>query len=202
MRYGFSPAGDANIQRAWGKQEQLARILSDVLQGQYRPRSPSPPARASPFFELPTYRPTHGAGAYSPPPPTTRPISKKQPIAPSKIHYDDDECNEHNKEQFNKRTNQDVQKPAGPSAFAQYLNSLLFPGLPQVLRQPLIFQDALVGAVLMLVAAVGWINLIQSHFGASSAIITADHLVDEINYLQFWPALVHVASLIHMIAMR
>ncbi len=92
-----------------------------------------------------------------------------------------------------------------PSAFSRYVNALVFPGLPQLLMRPFVFQDALVGAVLMLFTAMGWINLIQAHFGSSSA--AGPHLgigpsSDLASYVQYWPLLLHFASLVHVIAMK
>jgi hypothetical protein len=183
-------SGDINVQRAWDKQAQLARIVDDVRSGQYRPSSPSPP----PPYQLPTnqsvYRPKPGhAAAYSPPPPIVRKqppyADRSQPLPP----------------QPDAHIGRIERHSAGPSAFARYLNSLLFPGFPQLLRQPFIFQDALVGAILMLVAVAGWITVIQASFDSSNALSKTDEPVAAFSYLQFWPVLVHLASLLHTMSM-
>ena len=88
-----------------------------------------------------------------------------------------------------------------PSAFARYMNALLFPGLPQLLMRPFVIEDALIGAVLMLVAAIGWLFLVQAYFGTSSAVVTAQSPGDA-SYAQYWPLLVHVASLLHMLSIK
>jgi hypothetical protein len=94
-----------------------------------------------------------------------------------------------------------VQGRARESAFSRYFQALLIPGLPQVFMQPFSIQDALVGVVLMLVAFIGWIKFAQAYFSASNALAPKDSLQDT-DYLQFWPVLLHVASLIHAISMQ
>jgi hypothetical protein len=183
-------SGDINVQRAWDKQPQLARIVDDVRNGQYRPSSPSPP----PPYELPAkpsvYRPKPGhTAAHSPPPP----IVRQHSTYADRSHLLPPQRDEH-KARIERHN-------AGPSAFARYLNSLLFPGFPQLLRQPFIFQDALVGAILMLAAVAGWITVIQASFGGSNALSNPDEPVAAYSYLQFWPVLVHFASLLHTISM-
>ena len=157
-------SGDINVQRAWDKQAQLARIVDDVRSGQYRPSSPSPPPIVR---KQPPY------------------ADRSQPLPP----------------QPDAHIGRIERHSAGPSAFARYLNSLLFPGFPQLLRQPFIFQDALVGAILMLVAVAGWITVIQASFDSSNALSNPDEPVAAFSYLQFWPVLVHLASLLHTMSM-
>ena len=183
-------SGDIKVQGAWGTQTQLARIVDDVRSGRYRPSSPSPP----PPYQLPTnksvYRPKLGhAAACSPPPPIERKqppyAGRSQPLPP----------------QPDAHIGRNERHSAGLSAFARYLNSLLFPGFPQLLRQPFVFQDAIVGAILMLVAVAGWITVTQASFDSSNALTNPDEPVAAFSYLQFWPVLVHLASLLHTMSM-
>lgn len=179
-------AHDIGVQRVWDRQSMLARVLEDVRNGSYRPRSPSPPQRPVRELDAPYYRPTahHSLPhqSHSPSVPTTRPEKQHQDLfPPPKIN--------------------EVQGRARESAFSRYFQALLIPGLPQVFMQPFSIQDALVGVVLMLVAFIGWIKFAQAYFSASNALAPKDSLQDT-DYLQFWPVLLHVASLIHAISMQ
>ncbi len=172
-------AHNADIQRVWNNQTQLARILQEVRNGNYRPRSPSPVPPLPPF---PTLGNRVNDRVVSPAPPVQRP-----PPVPHQ-----EQCWQENDDY------KVLQR--GPSVFARYLNALLFPGLPQVLMQPFSFQDALIGAVLMLVAAYGWITFAQAHLNASTGVVSAESPLQH-NYLQYWPALLHLLSLLHVCSM-
>ena len=175
-------ARDTGVQRVWDRQSMLARVLEDVRNGSYRPTSPSPPQRPVRELDAPLYRPT---AHHSLPHPSHSPSVQHQDLfPPPKIS-----------------SMNEVQGRVRESAFSRYFKALLIPGLPQVFMQPFSVQDALVGVVLMLVAFIGWIKFAQAYFSASNALAPKDSLQDT-DYLQFWPVLLHVASLIHAISMQ
>lgn len=175
-----------DVQRGWDKQPQLARILEEVRNGTYRPRSPSPP----PPIPAPMSASMLRRKASSPPPAAyVNPAPQLQQRSGRVTAARD--------EDVIAAQDEDVQ----PSAFARYMNALLFPGLPQLLMRPFVIEDALIGAVLMLVAAIGWLFLVQAYFGTSSAVVTAQSPGDA-SYAQYWPLLVHVASLLHMLSIK
>lgn len=66
--------------------------------------------------------------------------------------------------------------------------------------QPFSFQDALIGAVLMLAAAYGWITFVQAHY--TDALATTGSTARDPGYLQYWPLLVHILSLVHLNSMH
>jgi hypothetical protein len=154
-------------------------VLEEVRNGTYRPHSPSPP----PPIPAPMSASMLRRKASSPPP-----AAYVNPAPQLQQRRDEDVI---------AAQDEDVQ----PSAFARYMNALLFPGLPQLLMRPFVIEDALIGAVLMLVAAIGWLFLVQAYFGTSSAVVTAQSPGDA-SYAQYWPLLVHVASLLHMLSIK
>jgi hypothetical protein len=187
-------AHNIDVQRGWDKQPQLARILEEVRNGTYRPRSPSPPPRIPALtMSTPMANPVISRRNASSPPPA----AYMNP-APRVAH--DPRPFVQRSDPVTAAQDEDVQ----PSAFGRYMNALLFPGLPQLLMRPFVIEDALIGAVLMLVAAMGWLFLVQAHFGTSSAVVTTDSAQSpgDASYAQYWPLLVHVASLLHVLSIK